>query len=663
MSRVAILKTVPFKREQENIIGFSSRSAQRQYFADLAGKSSFDELFVGIGERNFLPSTDTIATLRIDLKSYPNPFNTIEALNCQYAIVNYEYSSGSSNWGSGYLFYFITQAKSINMNTVEYSLELDVFNTYLRGIDWDLPNSLNVERTHIKRYTYSNYEPKIYQENLKYMLLGEGLNPSLYPYEVASSTATDLYCYIIVKGNVTEGKMKFNNMYVRGGTVSPRETPTSYWEGTRATGFNELYSVPYAIVAFKYVDSLKFIDEGQTYTAGPNSIISRAISAWSSDIVGIYLSTLDFTSINGGVIHGSDGSTFQIYGTSTNQYDYARLIFTSSSFSDNTIVGVGLWGLMFNNSTYNIDNSIKQTFSKNAIYSEDIKNKLYERIVVNMLGDTDEYIPLKFANKEEIEFNVKQTISEQGSVYNISLKGNDNFLYNNDFDSGLSMNVYKKFELPSLSDSYTNWLMNNKNYGATNYLLNPTAKLGQGVLGGASLYALSRGLSGPQGMALALSIGTGSAILGALTSSLSAWNKEDDIKNSPDTLKGSSLDLITSILKYGLKFKIIKYDLQPDSKDKVNKLFYKYGYSVETIMNSSELFNRHYFNYIKLNENISSRIKTISNISNTVLNIISDRLNNGVTIWDSSFKTFEYPNNSDGFLENWEQEIFESLPE
>ena len=108
MSRAAILKTVPFKREQENIIGFTSKAQQQEYFANLAGKSTFDELFIGIGERNFLPSTDTLATLRIDLKSYPTPFNTIEALNCQYAIVNYEYASGSSNWfGIFILFYYI----------------------------------------------------------------------------------------------------------------------------------------------------------------------------------------------------------------------------------------------------------------------------------------------------------------------------------------------------------------------------------------------------------------------------------------------------------------------------------------------------------------------------------------------------------------------------
>lgn len=645
MSRVAILKTVPFKREQENIIGFTSRSAQRQYFADLAGKSTFDELFIGIGERNFLPSTDTLATLRIDLKSYPIPFNTIEALNCQYAIVNYEYALGSSNWGSGYLFYFITQAKSINMNTVEYSLELDVFNTYLRGEDWDLPLTLYVERAHLLRYNYVNNELQPFFRD--YWYNSEGVQPPTYLKNSSRLFAPkNLWLYIIVKtslpgysieGITEQGSIKANAF----GYTNYKDLLNNY-----------VAKSPYAIVWFPLSGTIKFDNGGDlTGSYGSTLIYAYAQEYLSPNIVGVFVSEIEPKEFTDDAVYTESRGVYTITLGSDCKAFYKELN------GKNYVLGVSCFNYNFKRLSYEytLQNTIYNNPKKYSEYEGDIKEDLYREFIISCDGTNREYNILKLQSKT-LDIYDMPMITDSGVVHSYSIY---NGLYEGSVFSGDVYQVNRKMECPSLSDSYQNWIANNKQYGVTGYLV-PAFK---SVVTGASAGAVMGGAYGAAAGAL------GGAITGIFNYINASANEKNEI-TKPDTLNGGSFDLLSSVSRYGtVETRLIETDIEPTSKKELDTLFLKYGYAVNMELSLGMLYTRYKYNYVKTGENISDRIRILNgNVSNNILNIISDKFLYGVREWNSSYiddknNPFNYGHGGVNIVENWEQLVFDSLPE
>lgn len=645
MSRVAILKTVPFKREQENIIGFSSRSAQQQYFADLADKSSFDELFVGIGERNFLPSTDTIATLRIDLKSYPTPFNTIEALNCQYAIVNYEYASGSSNWGSGYLFYFITYAKSVNMNTIEYTLELDVFNTYLRGIDWDLPLTLYIDRAHLLRYNYVNNELQTFFRD--YWYNSEGLNPPTYfTGSERLYNSHNLWLYIIVKTALP-------NYTIDG--ITEQGSVKNYafgWSNYRDLLDEYVSKSPYAIVWLPLSGSLKFSNGGDLTGIYDSTILyANAQQYLSPNVVGVFVSDNEPKDFTDDAVYTENNGTYTVTLSGDCKAFYKEL--------DGKIYPIGVCCLnyKFKRKTYNvdIDNEIYKTPKKYSEYAGDIKENLYRSIIITCDGTSREYNRLKLQD-DILNVYDNPMITDSGVVHSYSIF---NGLYKESLFAGDTFQVNRKMECPSLSDSYQNWIANNKQYGVTGYLV-PAFK---SVVTGASAGGLVGGVHGAAAGAL------GGAISGIFNYINASANEKNEI-TKPDTLNGGSYDLLSTVSRYGtVETRIAETDIEPTSKKELDTLFLKYGYAVNMELSLGMLYTRYKYNYVKTGENISDRIRVLNaTISNPILNIISDKFLYGVREWNSSYvddinNPFNYGHGGTNIVENWEQQVFDSLPE
>lgn len=653
MSRVAILKTVPFKREQENIIGFSSRSAQQQYFADLAGKSSFDELFVGIGERNFLPSTDTIATLRIDLKSYPTPFNTIEALNCQYAIVNYEYASGSSNWGSGYLFYFITYAKSVNMNTIEYTLELDVFNTYLRGIDWDLPLTLYIDRAHLLRYNYVNNELQPFFRD--YWYNSEGIQPPTY---IKKSTdinyGTTLYTpiywiYMIVKTSVPG--YNIDNVSMQGSERKDQATGhTIYHDDLNATA---IYS-PYVVLWLPLSATIMFKGNNNGLPSSVSSVSAfrYAQEYLSPNIVGVFVSEIEPKNL--GLPADYEYTTTTSYVT-VNISDSTKVVFKNVDNKIN-VVGLMSYNIYLNETNFNY--SIDNVYTNPKKYSEyigDIKENLYKNLVVSCNGVSREYNILKLQENNIILTN-RATISDSGVVQSFSINSG---LYSKNGESGDVFVVNRKMENPSLSDSYQNWIANNKQYGITGYLVPSFKAPIVGAITGASV-------GGVHGAA----IGALGGALSGLFNYINASANEQNEVTKPDNLNKGSYDALSSVCRYGSLFsKIIETEIEPTVKKEIDTLFLKYGYAVNMELSLGMLYTRYKYNYVKTGENISDRIRVLNaTISNPILNIISDKFLYGVREWNSSYvddinNPFNYGHGGTNIVENWEQQVFDSLPE
>lgn len=652
MSRVAILKTVPFKREQENIIGFTTKQQQQEYFANLAGKSTFDELFIGIGERNFLPSTDTLATLRIDLKSYPTPFNTIEALNCQYAIVNYEYASGSSNWGSGYLFYFITYAKSVNMNTIEYTLELDVFNTYLRGVDWDYDSGLyDVDRCHIRRYLYIDDKLEPYYDMLKYMYVDD-INPpiSVVTDSLKLSGSSTGFYYAVIKPNVTEKSISWDFKRYIGETTTEGNIDFSIMLGQEGV---EATRVPYAI--------LMFASNNVSAVNGTNikaqDIHKNIISIFGSNLVTIFKSDLppqSFTDWN------YNGSKWVFTGTAAESGAG-----TAWSIGDNSVflgfVSGEIGGGFQDVSTDYKINLYGGTLSKNSKISDDIKMNLYRELHIITSNDNIQYNLLKTENVDGISIRLGRYISDNGIVITAYIA--DGF-YANNYKTGDVAGKISKLDVPTLCDSYRVWQQENKNYMYTAYLL-PTVVGAANTANNAFGAFVANSPKGPTdfaGAAKATGAAAHETIKGVISigdSLARAALYEDDRKHSPDRKIGSASDLAEQTMKFGTLSPVAAiYEPSEPVKNIINRMWYMYGYPINNLIKYDRIFDlRTYFNFIKFNTDTSDRIisKNSVCISNNIADYISSRFQAGVRIWNARTVTNEFKFQD---LENWEYDIY-----
>ena len=299
MSRVAVFKTVPFKRDSENIVWFNSRESQQDYFASLGGKSSFSALFALFPETNFIPMTDTLARIVIDSNDIGGIL--LDSLNYQYIIVEWTY-----NGITKYLYYFITDVKSKNIRTYEYSLELDIFNTYLRGVDWDLPLTLYIDRAHLLRYNYVNNELQPFFRD--YWYNSEGLNPPTYfTGSERLHNSNNLWLYIIVKtalpnytidGITEQGSVK-NNAFG--------------WSNYRDLLDEYVSKSPYAIVWLPLSGSLKFSNGGDlTGIYGSTILYANAQQYLSPNVVGVFVSDNEPKDFTDNAVYTESNGTYTV---------------------------------------------------------------------------------------------------------------------------------------------------------------------------------------------------------------------------------------------------------------------------------------------------------------------------------------------------------------
>ena len=124
---------------------------------------------------------------------------------------------------------------------------------------------------------------------------------------------------------------------------------------------------------------------------------------------------------------------------------------------------------------------------------------------------------------------------------------------------------------------------------------------------------------------------------GGIANSIAQIN---DIKNKPDEVKKTALDLVLDYTTKDLYLTLNNYDIRPQFKSKVFNYFYHYGYKCNDFKKPNTR-SRYYFNYIKT---IGANIKT--NIDADFRSEIENAYNNGLTIWHyRSAGTFKGINN------------------
>ena len=167
------------------------------------------------------------------------------------------------------------------------------------------------------------------------------------------------------------------------------------------------------------------------------------------------------------------------------------------------------------------------------------------------------------------------------------------------------------------------------------------------TVGGIVLTATGGG--SPMGIAM---IGGGvttmaGGIAGMVDTIKSTQAKEEDLRNTPDSVNISGSNFITDSAiaeSNGLPY-IMIYECDEVTKENANDFFYNFGYQVarECYFNTelkydytnpvdNNLFGRTIFNYIQLNEDITNKIN--ANIPHLIKQKISAVFNKGITIWN-----------------------------
>lgn len=174
------------------------------------------------------------------------------------------------------------------------------------------------------------------------------------------------------------------------------------------------------------------------------------------------------------------------------------------------------------------------------------------------------------------------------------------------------------------------------------------------IIVGSTMTAGSGGALTPMGMGMITGGATGiaSGVAGVVSDVTSMFAKQQDLKNTPDTINISGSNYITDDAitenTNGLPY-IVVYDASSVVYENATDFFYNYGYQVArdcyfntelkydfTDSIDNNLFGRDIFNYIQINDDITNKIN--ADIPHIVKQKLSSIFNSGITLW--SFFTF-----------------------
>lgn len=193
-------------------------------------------------------------------------------------------------------------------------------------------------------------------------------------------------------------------------------------------------------------------------------------------------------------------------------------------------------------------------------------------------------------------------------------------------------------EMALRTDAWLTYLANNKASMVSGFVTGAIQTIG-GLAIGIATGGIGFAVAGAQALSYA----------GSISNSITQIN---DIKNKPDEVKSTSLDVVLDYTTKDLYLTLNKYDLRQQFKNKVYNYFFHFGYKCNDFKKPN-VRSRYYFNYIKT---IGANIKT--NIDSDFRAELINIFNNGITIWHyRNANTFKGVNNYD--YENVEINLME----
>jgi hypothetical protein len=595
-------------------------------------------------------------------------------------------------------FYFIKKARMVSAEVVEYSVELDVFTTYVKDVVIDQP--ILTERKHCNRfYKRTEAGSDYFYFRPDEVILGDELDnqfKALIPKTIRKTSINyfdEQSTFIDTPTRSAVNTALNDTLWLYAFITPPEEDPVGssianedqnvggrFDTGVRVlfAPFKKMYLRNTGLTTPVNVewdaDTLaRMVNGNTTLNARVLSLRVSPVSPFNNrfNFFDDPDSTIDFVSgvlrINyRGTSAGNNHSDVffpNIPMTTTNRKRNLRLVrtgfgSTSSTWGDNINAMLGLQfysSLAINDigelgelvSTDNLITDLPRILStsaptnttdKSASYEPKLFSLPYKRLEMMTSYSSPRELNEIYFSKSSTRNNMRFQVSDMPSV--LAQK------YSYQVDTTLD-NIY-----------YPNMLRtNNALVGNNIYELPIRSDQFANYVANHSNYLIT-GLALPlaqSGIGIATSLATGNKVgaiaqgTGAVVDAISFGLKMDDLDRAPDSVRATGNDFIHDYADhydfFGLK--VIAYELTDEQKKMAFDYFYRYGYrinrecfwDVPANKGQNALFNRSRFNYIKtMDEDLFRKIATSGTRPFPIRakEIIASALNKGITMIEAS---------------------------
>lgn len=262
---------------------------------------------------------------------------------------------------------------------------------------------------------------------------------------------------------------------------------------------------------------------------------------------------------------------------------------------------------------------------KNINYEPKLKTSEYSYLELELGNNKLKLNYEDFASQIDIKIKTSFSVKQGQSIIPLNYKGETEYT-----DESIDISNIQN-EMPLRTDAWRTYLSQNKNSmisGIATSAVQSVAGIGIGLATGGLGFAVA-----------------GSQALGAIGQGVNQFARVQDMKNSPDKVNDTQLDLVADYIKKGINIYINRYELRDQFKQLLFEYFHHYGYSSNEFK-IPNIKSRYYFNYIKTRGCILS-----SNIDEEAKQEICNIFDKGVTIWhyrdSQTFKgicNFDYEN-------------------
>ena len=659
MAKITLYENYPFDNSYKDTRLFDTRAEQVAYFNNLPKTVVEDVTF----------SYGTLITTRFNY-DFVNQSITSHLMNYNYLSVENE-----ENENDTILYYFIVDTLHYDSGNVEFTLELDVMQTYLIDLNFD---KCLIRRAHLDRYIDNGdgtvsfkadknspfFKPEPLNFTSQYLvnryelwqydnsIVSQDVQGQQQILRYLHNNDVNGYVYIFVDSNHT-----FNFGDPEG--VSPPTYKPEYQYSQEKAISND-YSV-FVVPINRAGNKIQITHDSVTYNFDFQEFyeLLTRYNQGGSFIFDIIISPVAPFWLTYESFLNPPNNDFNLSANATQHF-----IFLQPELHPNQAVMVDPKEYL-NNDNYNRNVGLFTNFdltkikiNKSDIYSNNPKrlnpkyepklyNSQYSKATLCNFGKETydyDYLALQqnfknvtFYNKNYVAlpFLVTTSIQPSQCVAYARVQGDENSLYNENTEYNLNGIVSNQLmTLPVVTTAFQQQMAEKKNF-ITQALLNTVSEGVQNMNN-----ALASPFSAAQGAGLL------GSFVGMIAGGINTALTVDNLKNAPSSLKNSSnaFQFNLSYTTYNPYLEI--WQLSPKEQNELVDFVSLYGYAYNEIDYPTNYFkSRMYYNFIQfiptnfgLGENMSAQL------SNTIKQRIESIFTNGIRLWHVNTINFDNEN-------------------
>lgn len=624
-SDLYLLHNVELDPDYNFTIDFDNKQSQEAYFHDkIANVLDFNEDYSYIRDNQ-------------SLKVYAN----IEDLDG----VNYLMYKNNDRW----FYAFITHKEYVSDKVSRINFKIDAFQTFL--FDFELQESF-IDREHQDRYNKDgnpiyNRMTENLEKGTTFIQTNKIKVRDNIPenFTLASGTSADksfqlFWVYIVAKESIGKGYWSTAGGLITG--TQPTESQTTNVKGMPTNVFTYIAPLPLFMGTWANAPVVRCVSKENI--TSDTSIVSclnlKTLLDISQDPNVISINIARYCPFS----YNCDKDTERIVSTD------GTLLYTATRYKLYPTKISGEWTSDIKLASYNFDASTKKG-SGAMFYIQNPNNREAPVLSINHNTKID-ISSLNIENLKSIDFETKLKTSDF-HYFEVEF-GNQRIKYNeDDFSTGnIELELLNAFSIKGsqaiiplnykgLAENYHEALTSDSTINELplrtdawlTYLSQHKASLISGfITKGAQTIA---GIATGNMFSITNAINTAGDIANSMA-------QIHDIKNTPDEVKQTTLDVALDYCMKDLYINFNTFDIREEFRSKIFNYLFHYGYKCNDFKKPN-IRSRYYFNYIKT---LGANIKT--NIDSDFKNEIANIFNNGITIWHYRNKsTFKGVNNFD----------------